>query len=96
MQGVSCRGEPPGFAAGHPARQASGQDPEQRSRSALEECKDDVVESRDDKQGGEKQGKSTNKAPSVDLPASDFVCFSHFFTHNATCSPGAHGVSCAK
>ena len=50
--------------------------------SALEECKDEVVESRDDKQGREKHGKSTKKAPSVDLPGSNFVCFSHLFTRN--------------
>ena len=44
------------------------------------------MESRDDEQGREKHGESTNKAPSVDLPASNFVCVSHFFTHNSTCS----------
>ena len=69
---------------------------EQRRRSASEECKDEVVESRDDKQGREKQGKSSKKAPSVDLPASDFVCFSHFFTHNSACSLGAHDAPYAK
>ena len=49
-----------------------------RGKSTSEESEDDVVESRDDEQGRDKHGESTNKAPSVDLPASDFVCVSHF------------------
>ena len=48
--------------------------------STAEEGDDEEVESRDDEQGRDKHGKSTDKAPSVDLPASKFVCFSHFFT----------------
>ena len=90
-----CTGGPAEFVATRLARQASGQDAEQRRRSASEECKDEVVESRDDDQGREKHGKSTNKAPSVDLPASNFVCMSHFFTRYSVV-PQAYSIRLMK